>query len=279
MPSIRLPIVLLVAVTLFLAACQSGKQTIQPGTPAFFWSSAKQAYSTGDYPRAAEQFGKLTQSDNEYRDRAQTALVLLSSGMVKGYLEVADAYVAGGRMNPNNRTAFHKRASTARSHAKSALMQLIEATHVFTDRAKAETVEVDLGYPTGTLAELPALLKVMKGVLPPDSEAESSQIAAIQKGVLATVCSAGGAKDDSAKAAEVFKQPPVKLARGTVMFAVGEALVDHSRLFGPKELDEPLRLKMLLTEAQEALALSPPSKERKELEAKIQKGLKTIKPS
>ena len=275
----RFPITLLVLFALCLAACQSGKQTIQPGTPAFFWSSAKQAYSTGDYPRAAEQFGKLTQSDNEYRDRARTALVLLTSGMVQGYLEVADAYVAGGRMNPNNRTAFHKRASTARSHAKSTLMQFIEATHVLTEQAKGETIEIELGYPTGTLADLPPLQKVMKGVLPPDSEAESTQAAAIQKGVLAIVCSAVGAKDDSAKAAEAFKKAPVQIPRGTLMSAIGAAMVDQSRLFGPKELDEPLRLKMLMTEAKEALALSPASKERKELEAKIDKALKAIKPS
>jgi len=273
----NLQIIAVLAIAIGAVACKSGPATIQPGTPAFSWATAKQAYSSGDYLRATDNLAKLTTTDNEFRGRAQAALMVISSGLAEGYLEVATAYDAGGKMNPNNRTAFRKRASIAQSHARSTLMQYVEAVHAFTGGEKAEMVDFDFGYPNGTLGELPELLKVMKGVLPQESEADSVQTAALRKGVLSSVCRSVGAGNDAAKTIEIFKKQPLQIPRTTLLLAMAHSLHNQASLFGPKKLDEPLRMKMLCNEAVEALEQVPASKERKDLEAQIQKTLKLIK--
>ncbi len=65
------------------------------------------------------------------------------------------------------------------------------------------------------------------------------------------------------------------------MFLLGVAsgFSEHMALFGPKQLDEPIRQKLLGNEALEAVKAAPPTKESKELERKLEKALKQIKAS
>ena len=70
---------------------------------------------------------------------------------------------------------------------------------------------------------------------------------------------------------------PAEIEREKFLLGMVQTMVDEADLFGPKQLDEPMRLKMLCVEAQEALKQVPASKDTKVLDEKIQKLLKTIK--
>ena len=267
----------LVIICILLPSCASGPPQIQAGSPAFFWSTAKQAYQSGDYVRASENLSKLTQSDNEYHARAEAWLMVLSSGLAQGYMDVADAYDAGGRMNPDNRIPFRKAATAARSAAKSMTLQTAEAIHHFRSHAKDQVLPVEFGYPTGSLAENGTLAKIAKGMPAGTADAEFAERTALQKGVVMVVCRVVGAEDDSAKAAEVFKQTPLQVPRATFLLGVAKSLHEEARLFSIKQLDEPMRVKMLCNEATEALKDVPDSKEKKTLETKIEKTVKELR--
>lgn len=263
---------------MFSAGCSSsGPSAAEPGTPAFFWSSARQSFQTGDYVHASESLSKLTTSQNEYRTRAQAEIVVLSTGMVKGYMDYAEAYDAGSHANRDNALAFHRQASGARSQAKGVLLQAVEAFHELNTKVKDPNIAFEFGPPSGSLSEIGNLTRVGKGMLPPASDAEATQRKAIQNGVVWSSCRAVGAADDSAKASEILKQVPAQIVREKFLYGMAETLYEQSDLFGPKQLDEPLRMKMICNEALEALKQVSPSKETKELETKIQKVMKSVR--
>lgn len=254
-------------------------KSAQPGTPAFFWAAAKQSWQKGDYLRTTDHLAKITQSDNEYRARAEAWLLLVSTGLTQGYMEVADAFDAGAKGNLKNALAFRRQASAARSAAKATSLQAVEALHYFTDKVKDQTLPLDIGAPTGTLADSPVLLRIMKGTMPAEAEVESTRNTMLRKGVLASACRAVGAPDDPAKTVELFRQQPLQLNRATFLLGIASAFNDQMALFGSKQLDDPVRQKLLGTEAAEALKQVPESKESKALDGKLQKALKAIKTS
>ena len=279
-PSRQLSTILVSCSLAALTACSSGgagAAKVQPGTPAFFWSSARQAFQSGAYMRTAENLSKLTSADGEYRTRAETSMILVASGIAQGYMEFAAAYDAGAKANKDKALAFRKQASAARTQAKGAVMQALEAFHDFNLRVKDPQVSFEFGSPSGSLGDIPAMVKVAKGVLPPETEAESTQLKAIQKGVVWSACRAVGAPDDSAKAAEILKQVPAPVARETFQLGMARILFEQSDLFGPKQLDDPIRMKMMCDEALMALKQVPPGKEAKDLETRIRKAMKDIK--
>ncbi len=284
MPSTKVLSLILLAIACLLAAgCGGGgdtaKQSLQPGTPPFYWAAAKQAYDAGDYPRASENIAKLTTSDNEFRARAAVWQLVLSAGMTKGYLEVAEAYDLGAKANKEKALAFRKQASAARTLAKGSLLQTLETVHYLNEKVKDAKLQMAFGNPTGRLAEIPNLTKVAKGVLPPEAEAEANQKTAVQKGVVWAATRMVGAGDDAAKAAEMFKQTPVEVPREQFLLGVAGVLAEHAELFGPKQLDEPQRLKIVCGEASEALKQAGTAKGVKDVDAKLQKLMKTVKAS
>ncbi|MBI4903144.1 MAG: hypothetical protein HY820_05875 [Acidobacteria bacterium] len=277
-------LLLLISLFAFLAGCgdsggTSAPAAAKPGTPGFFWATAKNAWQNGDYIRTTENLAKITGSDNEYRARAQAWLLLLSSGLTQGYMESASAFELGAKASPKNVTALRKRASAARSAAKATAMQSVEALHFYTAKIKDEKLALDIGPPAGTLNDPPVLLKIMKGIVPPDAEIEGAQLAMLQKGVLASACRIAGAPSNPAKTIEMFKQQPFEISRPVFLLGIAAAMSDQMALFGPKQLDEPLRQKLLGTEALEAVKAIPATKESKELEKKLEKAVKQIKAS
>src|SRR6188508_2519202 len=57
----------------------------QPGTPAYFWSAAKETFAASDYVKTSEHLDKILASDNEYTARARPWRLILASGMARGY--------------------------------------------------------------------------------------------------------------------------------------------------------------------------------------------------
>ena len=268
----------LLALCIWLLGCSSsGPQQVQPGSPEYFWLGAKRAYDNGEYLDASEKLAKITSSDNSFRVRAEVGLMVLSSGLAQGYMEMADAYELGARTSPENRAAFHGQVSAMRNQAKANLMQFVECVHYFTEHKSDQPVPFEFGPPAGSAAESAAVVKIGKGAALSPAEADSALKGLLQKGVLQAVSKAIGASDP-AKSADMLKQQPLQLQRGVIFEAQAAALHEQSQLFGPRKLDEPVKLKTLCGEALEILSQIPDSKTNKDLQAKIQKTMKGPKP-
>ena len=264
----------LIAVNLALFSCSSSDAP-QPGTPAFYWAAAKQTYAAGDYQKTTENLGNILSGQNDYVVRAQPWMLVLTSGMAQGYMDLAQAFDAGGHANHGNTTNFHRQVNTYYGAANTLALQFAETFSKF--QSKDEFVTLDFAYPTGSPTEVVLLGKVAGGAWLPEAEIETAQKRAIERAVLLATCRAAGAKNDPAKAQDLLKAGPAKIPRAAFVEAIATALFEESQLYGHNKLDKPDTMKTFCARAQEALKTVPVSKESQDLDKKIQAALKKAK--
>jgi len=264
----------LVAANLVLFSC-SGGGAPQPGTPAFYWAGAKETYAAGDYQKTIEHLGNILSSQNEYADRARPWMLVLTSGMVQGYMDLTESFEAGGKANRSKATNFHRQVNTYQGAANTLALQFADAFSKF--QSKDEYVTLAFAYPTGSPTEVVLLNKVAGGAWLPDAEIETAQKRAIEHAVLLATCRAAGAKNDPAKTQDLLKTGEGKVPRAAFVEAMAAALFEESQLYSRGKLDQPDKLKVFCSRAQEALKTVPASKESQDLDKKIQAALKKVK--
>jgi hypothetical protein len=255
---------------LVAAGCSSGPQPPQPGTAAFYFASAKSTYAAGDFLKVTDNLSQL-HSSADYGARTRAWSIVMSAGLAKGYMDMADNFEYGARANRANSGSFHRQLQQLRSMAGAAAMQCAESTHKFVDENKSDPVTLEFGYPRGNFPEPVQLQRVAKGMMLPPPQVDELTNTMMQRGVLITVTRVVGADDDPAKTQEVFKAAEVKVPRAVFLQAVAKALVEQADLYTPSKLDQPNRITMLCDQADEALKSVPESKATKDLAAKIAK--------
>lgn len=266
-----------IAVALMATSCSSGPPAPAKGTPAFYWSAAKETFAGGDYVKANDHLDQLCRIDNEYTVRAQPWKLVLDIGMAKGYLDLADRFEYGARANRANPAPFRKQMSQYRIFAGQLALQAGETFHKFRDKSKDANIALEFSYPTGSAAEIPQLSKIGQGILVQASEIEDIEKRMMHRSVLMATCSAVGAPEDTAKTQEMFKTGRVEVPRDVFMLAMAGSLYELSKIYARDKLDQPQRLQVLCNEALEALQAVPESKQTKDLKAKIEKALKQAK--
>jgi hypothetical protein len=274
MASRRVGLWALIAVNLILLSCSTNNAP-QPGTPAFFWAAAKETYAAGDYQKTVEHLSNIVSTQNEYVARAQPWMLILTSGMVQGYMDLAKAFDDGAHANRSQATNFHRQVNTYQGAANTLALQFADTFSKF--QSKDEFVTLAFAYPTGSPTEVMLLNKVAGGAWLPEAEIDTAQKRAIEHAVLLATCRAAGAKDDPAKAQDLLKTGEAKVPRAAFVQAMAVALYDASQLYSRTKLDQPDKMKVFCGRAQEALKTIPDSKDGQDLDKKIQAALKKVK--
>jgi hypothetical protein len=256
-----------------LLSC-SGNTAPQPGTPAFYWAAAKETYAAGDYQKTVEHLGNILTTQNEYVARAQPWMLVLTSGMVQGYNDLAEAYDAGGHANHVQAANFRRQVSAYRGAANTLALQFADTFSKFQN--KDEFVTLEFAYPTGSPTEVLVLHKIYGGVWPGDTDLETAQKRAIEHALVLATCRAAGAKDDPAKAQDLLKTGG-KVPRAAFVQSMASALYEASQMYAHNKLDRPDTMKTFCARAQEALKTLPASKESTDLDKKIQAAMKKAK--
>jgi len=263
---------------LFLAAgCSSGPTPPQPGTPEFLWSSAKTTYAAGDFLKADDNLAQLAKGTSDFAVRSRPLAIIVTSGIAKGYADLADNFEAGAQVNRANPTPFRRQVNLFRSQASSTSMQMAELVHEFLTSNPPDPIPLEITFPSGSATQPVSLQRVAKGMLLPDAEIDSLQKEMLQRGVLLMMTRAAGAGEDSAKALEIFKAPKVTVTKPAFGLEIAKAMLDLTDLYTPKKLDEPNRMNILTQEIDEALQMAPAGKETKDAAAKLAKLRKTKK--
>jgi hypothetical protein len=265
----------LLSANLILFSCSSGSDAPQPGTPAFYWSAAKETYAAGDYQKTIENLGNILSSQNDYVARAQPWMLILTSGMAHGYMDLADAFEAGGHANQAQSTAFHRLVNEYRGSANRLSLQFAETFGNF--QSKDDYVTLAFPFPTGSPTEVALLTRVSNGAMPLATDVETAQKHTIERDVLLATCRAAGAEGDPAKAQDLLKSGAAKVSRATFVQAMATALYEQSQLYSHNKMDDPDKMKIFCSRAQDALKLLPASKETDDLNKKIQSALKKSK--
>jgi len=264
---------ILLASCLILISC-SGSSGPEPGTPAFYWAAAQETFGTKDYVKTVEHLEKIVATDNEYTARARPWLLVMTSGMTRGYMDLADNFEAGARANKANPMDFRRSTNTYREQADRLAIEFAETFAKF-EQGKDDPVPIAFPFPTGSAAPVMELTKASTGVLLAPGEIDSAERHAIARGVLLQASAAVGAPDDVAKAQELFKSPTLTVPRATFVTLMASTLFDESKLYGMRQIDKPDRVKIFCTRALDALKTVPETKETKDLSTKIAKSLKS----
>jgi len=245
----------------------------RPGTPAYYWAAAKETSAANDYVKTSEHLGKLLSSDNEYSARARPWLLILTSGMVRGYMDVADKLDYGVRSKKADPGGFRKYISNSRSMAGRLSLQFAEMFMRF-QTGKDDPILLAFSFPSGSAAPVPELSKASAGLPLQATEFETAQKRAVERGILLETCRAAGAPDDTAKALDLFKNGNAQVSRAEFLTGMAGSLYEQAQLYDKRKLDDPEKIKVFSNLALGALKAVPPTKRTKELSEKIQKGMK-----
>jgi hypothetical protein len=263
----------LVVVITVLISCSSETAPPKMGTPAFYWSAARETWAQGDYVKTEEHLDKLLAAPNEYTARALPWSLVLTSGMASGYRELAEHFANGARMNRSDPGSFRRLVSRYRALASRLAMQSAENFGKL-GQIKDDSIALAFGFPKGTAAAVPVLTKVSNGIQLPAADLESAQARIVERGVILAACRAAGAPDDAARTESILKGGDAKVPRTTFLLAIAQELYSQSQLYTSDRMDEPQKIEIFCRRAQDALKDVPESKERKALDAKIQSALK-----
>jgi hypothetical protein len=270
---LRLRILGPVCAAAILAGCSSTNSPPTPGSPPFYWQAAHDTWAAGDYTKTLDNLDNLIATDNEFTNRALPWDLVAAGGLVAGYTDVADQFTAGAKVNRSDPIGFRRKGMERRTLAGKLALHFAE-NFMKLDKVKDENFSLVFPFPKGSAAAVPALAKVAGGTVLTPAEIESAQQAAFERGVLLAVCRVAGAPNDTAKAAELFKNPNPQTPRPVFLLAIAHMLYDQSTLYAREKLDDPEKLVIFCQKAQEALKTVPASDETKELNAKITDALK-----
>src|SRR5215471_8547645 len=154
------PVLLAIAL---LTSCAGPTTNARVGTPEFYWYAAKETYAAGDFTKTADHLDHLIDNENEYTARAVPWSLVLTSGLAASYMELADNYTAGARVNKGNAMAFRRKASDYRTMASPLVLRFAQNA----DKMKlvpAGGVQLAFGVPMGSAAAPALLTQIASGI-------------------------------------------------------------------------------------------------------------------
>jgi hypothetical protein len=261
------------ALSLILFACAPAGP--QPGTPAFFWAAAKETYAAGDYMKTTDNLDQILETDNEYVARAVPWSLLVTSGLASGYMDMADQYDAGAKVNKDASGGFYKQVSSYRSFANRLTLHFAD-TYAKFDKSKDDSVILDFPLPPGTTAAVAQLAQVANGSLLPAATADTVEKTSLQRGILLAILRAVGAPGDTPKAEDILKTGGGKVPRAVFAFAMAKTLFEESQLYSRRKLNDSDKESILCQRALTVLGSLPETNETKDLGVNIRLALKEI---
>lgn len=254
-----------------LISCASGPA---PNTPPWYWQAALDTFRTGDFPKAIDHLSAISEPGGEYAARAQPFRLVVAAGVATGYVDLAEAFEAGARINQKAATEFRRRMNVYRSQANRRVLSFAENFLAFRKADPGASIPIAFPYPSGSPLPVAELTKAGQGIVLSETELATAERRAIERAVLMAACAAVGAEEDTARAQQVFSGDNVTVPRETFLFAISKQLHQLSELYSPAKRNEPDRYKLLNEEALETLKSLPDNPDVKKLIEKIEKILK-----
>ncbi len=237
-----------------LSSCSDGGR-VRVGTADFYWSAARETYLAGDYGKTADHLERLIDNDNQYTARAIPWYLVVTSGVASGYMELADRYAAGARINKADALAFRRKAADYRTIASRLALRFAQNVDRI-GQVPLGSMPLAFPLPNGNPADAALLAQIARGIELTPADAQTAESLAIQHSVLMTACLAAGAPNDVAKTEEILGRPKPATSRAVFGKAIARMLESQSQLYTRDKLDEPVKLASLHERAQIVLAES-----------------------
>lgn len=266
-----------IPVLIVMVAASCGPVGPQPGTPEFHWKAATETFTAGDYNKTAENLHSLTREENEFLDRALPWRLVVTSGLVRAYTELADNFEAGARANKANPGPFRTQMNTYRRVAGQRALEFIETFGQFSERDRGEEIPLDFPYPRGSPAEVAELARVANGMLLPEAAIQAAEGRVIARGMSLATAQAAGAKEDVARTLSIFQAGDVRVPHDTFVLAMVSNVYEQAHLFGRTKLDLPDRVELLCSQGLQILKSIEQTEEAKTLARGLEQALKNAR--
>jgi len=262
----------------------------KPTGPAADYQDAKDMFKRNRFDRALDFTDGLASATpaTKFTERAQVLRVVIFTGQLESYKELADAYMMGADETKN----IHFKAEYKRVHQDNmqygmrAALGLAETAHQLLEGGKvSKELVLEAPYPSieGPL-EVPDLAKVkMGGWIEPDHQdaaAVDSLNKAIDDALAKTV------SGDRSKARDALASGSTTISGLDFTLFLGNQLLEAATLFDRKHSNDPLKERPVCNEGFEAVKAAEallkeapdPDKEKqvKKLEDRIKSTLKSI---
>ncbi|MBK5293843.1 MAG: hypothetical protein JJE04_19470 [Acidobacteriia bacterium] len=264
-------VISLLAVSTLAVSCSTAEGPPASGSPPFYWAASQETFLAADYLKASQHLEKIARN-GEYAGRVMPWRLILLSGLMQGYVNIAEQYEHGSRNNKTTPGPLRRQMSDFRSMAAQQAMLFGEAYVEFEKNAAEGDVPVACPFPSrGSLAMVPQMARTAQGMVLPGAEAEKGHRAMLERAVMGAVCQAVGAKGDAPRAQQLLKTPPLQVPRATFELAMAAALYEAGKLFGAAKLSQPDRQDFFYDQTISAIGTAPVDKDAKEWKAEIEK--------
>jgi hypothetical protein len=276
-----------VFVSAFVIAVLLGCSAPQPRLTgvAYEYDSAKDMLKKGRFDKALEfsEAPAKAMPPNEFTSRAQVFQVVVYSGLIRGYGELADAYRKGSdtTRNPGFKAAFERQRNDAMQYGSRLGLGLAELVHTINDtKSLGKEYTLDAPYPSQEAPlTLPQLSRVMDGGwIDPDEQITVGK-EALLKGINDALAGVMGA--DRSKARTALAAGPVKVDGADFGLYMGKQLLYAASMFDKKHSRDSTKLKLICGETDEmgkavaAMLKDNPNKDREKALKKLQEDIKT----
>ena len=270
----------LMILALFFCACSSGPEPPKPGTAAYNWKAAQDAYKAGDYVKANDLVVQLAEKQNEFTAQAQPLALVFSHGLTHAYVELWQKFEKGARVSRLNAPAFRRFVNEYRAKATAAGMQFAEVSRLYNQAPAAAEVTFAFDFPQGLPDPPTQYASIEAGQMISPQELDAMERHVIQHEVLFSTCRSAGNLKDREKAKALWQNGQAKLPHDAFAIGLAEGLLETGEMFGPKKLSQPNRIiSVLYDEGLKALAPLPDNKEAQGIAKKLKDGQKEIKAS
>lgn len=271
---------------MLIASCSA--PVPRPTGVAYEWDSAKDMFKKGQFNRALEfSDGAATATPpNQFTERSRVLQVVIYSGLVSAYTDLADAYAEGTENTKNARFEgeFSRLRHDYLQYGSRAALGLGEVAHRITEGStvsKEYTLEAPFPSAEGP-AEVTQLKHVREGGWIEPQDQETAATNAQRKGIDDAL--AGLVGGDRSKARAALEAGPVKIDGADFALYLSKHLLQGAKIFDREHMRDPQKLRVLCNEADEAasaaLALlkENPDRDKEKATKKLQDEIKaTVK--
>lgn len=224
------------------------------GSPEWYLETAMASYAEGDFTAALADLEYVSDSESEAAARTGVLTGVLTAGLARANMKVADALRAGVEENIDLLPLVREPLQVADRAARQNIISFVEGLGKFKTALGTGDVTLEFAFPPGNREESTAMNSLMKG-----EEISEAQLAAgirdlQQLGVVQTVSLAAGMGDDYAAAQAKFDAGPVTIPGDRFQLIVAGFLVEMSRLFTQKKLNEPKVRDVVIQRGEEWIA-------------------------
>jgi len=209
------------------------------GTPEWYWESAITSYAEGKFPDALEDLGYAEGGEGEFAARAGVLEGVLTAGLARANMEVAEACRAGIEQNADVLGLVGVPLQRIDRNVEQNIISFVEGLGDFQSAIGTGDVTLAFPFPPGTQTESSAMESVRNGEMISEAQLTDSIRDTQQLGVIKTVTKLAGLGENYAAAQAKFDGGPVTVPLGQFELTVAAFLVEMSGEFTQKKMNKP----------------------------------------